>query len=98
MLKQYSLASELGADQQHDHVGVGQGLVDALGPLVAGEDLAIVPALDQPLALEPREVRVELLPVPLIAMAVTDEQFRHDIPGAELPRHFDGRPELRVFL
>ena len=67
---------EVVADQQQDQVGALQFAVDLSGPIASGQDLAVAPTLDQPLAPKQRQrlLQADAVAVVLVGVAEEDPQ------------------------
>ncbi len=90
---------EVGADQEQDDARLGHAALHLGAPVGAGADAATAPARDAPLALQQREVLLELLAEGLVLGRVTEEERdglgrRHQGVGARSragPRGQGGR-------
>lgn len=66
---------EVGADEQQDDVGIAERLVNGARPFARAGDLAVVPDLDQPLALQRAQVLAKGLPMRLVLVRIGDEDL-----------------------
>jgi hypothetical protein len=67
---------EVGADQEQDQLGALQAAVDLARPVVAGEELAVVPGLDQPLPLQELQALLQADAETVVLVGVAEEDAK----------------------
>ncbi len=67
---------EVDAHQEQNDVGVFQLFVNLSTPLLAGQDLSVVPHLDHTLSLEQRQILLEHDPLRVVFRCVAEEDLQ----------------------
>lgn len=65
---------EVGADEEEDHLGLAEVLVDLASPRVSGSDAAVMPTLEEALAFEEGEVDLQLVTERLVLVGIAEEE------------------------